>query len=223
MAKKKSTKIEPNVENKRGALSRMSSVKIQGNKEVPIVLRAIFSHYDNDDSGCISKSEMYTLVQDLQSILPGTPAHLKHCSEMVTNIALKALDLDNNGTVDEDEFVEWCQTNLFLSATDRQTLLIQNLDMSQFITALEICIKMQLVGIGPYLYYTPPPPTFKQKYCVTYKHFFGWCCLCFLLFFCVFIPICIYVIYPWAQDEGYISIDIKKVPRTQELNITRIR
>ena len=201
MIKKKTPKVAPSGKSKCGTLSKMASVKIRGNKEVPIVLRALFSHYDQNDSGYISKSEMYALVQDLQSILPGTPAHLKHCSENVTNIALNALDLDKNGTVEEDEFVEWCQSNLFLSASDRQALLIQNLDLSQFVTALEMCIKMQLVGIGPYSYYTPPPPTFKQKYCVTYKHFFGWCCLCFVIFLCIFIPIWIFLIYPWAQEE----------------------
>mmetsp|Transcript_93151 Transcript_93151/g.226278 ORF Transcript_93151/g.226278 Transcript_93151/m.226278 type:complete len:201 (+) Transcript_93151:2-604(+) len=87
------------------------------------------------------------------------------------------------------------------------------MDLSQFVTALEMCVKMQLAGIGPYSYYTPPPPTFKQKYCVTYKHCFCWCCFGLFIFNSIFIPIAIFVIYPWAQAEGYISIDIKPVKK----------
>ena len=151
-----SAKVSPN-ECKRGVLSKMLKIKVNGNKQVPIVLRAIFSNYDKDGSGTISLREMCTLVLDLQSLLPGTPDHLKHCADTVSKIAMKTLDLDNNGTIDEDEFVEWCQQNLFLSKEDRSALLVQNPDLSQFMTALEMCIKMQLAGIGPYSYYTPPP------------------------------------------------------------------
>ncbi len=205
-----STKVSPN-ESKRGVLSKMLKIKVNGNRQVPIVLRAIFSNYDKDGSGTISLREMNTLVLDLQSLLPGTPQHLRHCAATVSNIAMKALDIDDNGTIDEDEFVEWCQQNLFLSKEDRSALLVQNMDLSQFVTSLEMCIKMQLAGIGPYSYYTPPPPTFRQKYCVTYKHMCCWCCLCLFIFICMFIPIAIFVIYPWAQEEGYISIDVKSV------------
>jgi Ca2+-binding EF-hand superfamily protein len=204
---------KPNAKSQRGALQKLSKIRIPGNKEVPIVLRAIFSNYDKDGSGTITKPEMTALVLDLQSLLPGTPAHLKHCSEVVAKIAMAALDLDKGGTIDEDEFVEWCQQNLFLTPEDRATMLVQNMDLSQFVTALEMCVKMQLAGIGPYSYYTPPPPTFKQKYCVTYKHCFCWCCLGLFIFNSIFVPIAIFVIYPWAQAEGYISIDIKPVKK----------
>jgi Ca2+-binding EF-hand superfamily protein len=209
------TKVAPkaSAKSQRGALQKLSKIKIQGNKEVPIVLRAIFSNYDKDASGSITKPEMTALVLDLQSLLPGTPAHLKHCSEVVAKIAMAALDLDKGGSIDEDEFVEWCQQNLFLTPEDRASMLVQNMDLSQFVTALEMCVKMQLAGIGPYSYYTPPPPTFKQKYCVTYKHCFCWCCLGLFIFNSIFIPIAIFVIYPWAAAEGYISIDIKPVKK----------
>tara|TARA_B110000008_G_C16952550_1_gene556879 strand:+ start:459 stop:1118 length:660 start_codon:yes stop_codon:yes gene_type:complete len=212
-------KIGP--DRKNGVLRKMSKVKICGNREVPIVLRAIFSNYDKDNSGYITRSELNVLVLELQSLLPGTPAHLKHCSDKVAEIAIRALDIDNNGTVDEDEFVEWCQQNLFLSTSERSALLVQNLDLSQFITALEICVRMQLVGIGPYSYYTPPAPTFKEKYCVTYKHCFCWCSLCLAIFLAIFVPVCIYIIYPWAQEEGYVSINAKRVPRVESVNTTQ--
>ena len=103
------TKVAPqaSAKSQRGALQKLSKIKIQGNKEVPIVLRAIFSNYDKDASGSITKPEMTALVLDLQSLLPGTPAHLKHCSEVVAKIAMAALDLDKGGTIDEDEFVEF--------------------------------------------------------------------------------------------------------------------
>lgn len=223
MGKNDSTKVTPKdgdnpkkAKSQRGQLQKLSKIQIPGNKEVPIVLRAIFSNYDKDGSGTITKPEMTALVLDLQSLLPGTPAHLKHCSEVVAKIAMAALDLDKGGTIDEDEFVEWCQQNLFLTPEDRATMLVQNMDLSQFVTALEMCVKMQLAGIGPYSYYTPPPPTFKQKYCVTYKHCFCWCCLGLFIFNSIFIPIAIFVIYPWAQEAGYISIDIKPVKKGAE-------
>lgn len=216
---KDSTKVTPKdgkQKSQRGALAKLSKIKIQGNKEVPIVLRAIFSNYDKDASGTITLSEMTALVLDLQSLLPGTPAHLKHCSEIVAKIAMKALDLDQGGTIDEDEFVEWCQQNLFLTPEDRATMLVSNMDLSQFVTALEMCVKMQLAGVGPYSYYTPPPPTFKEKYCSTYKHCFCWCCFGLVVFTSIFTPIAIFVIYPWAAAEGYISIDIKPVQKAAD-------
>jgi len=176
------TKVTPvgKPKNARGQLSKLSKIKIQGNKQVPIVLRAIFSNYDTDASGSISKKEMAALVMDLQSLLPGTPAHLKHCSNVVSKIAMAALDIDGGGTIDEDEFVEWSQSNLFLTAEDRATMLVSNMDLSQFITALEMCVKMQLAGIGPYNYYTPPPPTCRDKWC-TKKLLILWCCCCLFI------------------------------------------
>ncbi len=209
------TKVTPQ-KSQSGTLAKMAKIKVQGNKEVPVVLRAIFSNYDKDGSGSISLREMNALVLDLQSLLPGTPDHLKHCSSTVTNIAISALDLDDNGTVDEDEFVEWCQQNLFLSADDRSKLMIQSADLSQFITALEICIRMQLVGIGPYSYYTPPEASFGQKYCVTCRQKALWCCFGLFILLAIFIPIFILIIYPWAQENGYISVDFKKVRPRQE-------
>ena len=145
----KKSKVSPAAKvSARGQLSKLSKITIPGNKQVPIVLRAIFSNYDVDASGSISKKEMAALVMDLQSLLPGTPAHLKHCANVVSKIAMAALDIDGGGTIDEDEFVEWCQSNLFLTAEDRATMLVSNMDLSQFITALEMCVKMQLAGIG---------------------------------------------------------------------------
>ena len=199
-----------------GTLAKMAKMKVRGNKEVPVVLRAIFSNYDKDCSGTISLREMNALVLDLQSILPGTPSRLKHCSATVTKIAINALDLDDNGTVDEDEFVEWCLQNLFLSADDRNKLAIQSADLSQFIIALEICIRMQLAGLGPYSYYKPPPPSFRQKYCVTCRQKALWCCFGLFIFLAILIPIFILIIYPWAQENGYISVDFKKVRPRQE-------
>ena len=45
------TKVSPadgDAKSQRGALAKLAKIKIQGNKEVPIVLRAIFSNYDKD-------------------------------------------------------------------------------------------------------------------------------------------------------------------------------
>lgn len=159
------TKVTPKAGNKRNDLRRLATIKIQGNKQVPVVLRAIFSNYDKDASGSISQKEMADLVLECQSLLPGTPKHLKHCSQTVAKIAMAALDLDKGGTIDEEEFVEWCTSNLFLSAEDRNAMLVSNMDLSQFITALEMCVKMQLAGIGPFDYYTPPQPTCADKCC----------------------------------------------------------
>lgn len=176
----KKSKVQPAIST-RGQLSKLSKIQIQGNKQVPIVLRAIFSNYDADASGSISKKEMAALVMDLQSLLPGTPAHLKHCANVVSKIAMAALDIDGGGTIDEDEFVEWCQGNLFLTSEDRATMLVSNMDLSQFVTALEMCVKMQLAGIGPYNYYTPPPPSCKEKWC-TKKLLCLYCCIFFIIF-----------------------------------------
>ena len=52
---KSKTKVAPKSQKSgRGNLAKLSKVKIQGNKEVPIVLRAIFSNYDKDASGTIT-------------------------------------------------------------------------------------------------------------------------------------------------------------------------
>ena len=68
----KKTKVTPaKQKSSRGQLSLLKKIKIPGNKQVPIVLRAIFSNYDVDASGSISKKEMAALVMDLQSLLPG--------------------------------------------------------------------------------------------------------------------------------------------------------
>ena len=112
---------KPNAKSQRGALQKLSKIRIPGNKEVPIVLRAIFSNYDKDGSGTITKPEMTALVLDLQSLLPGTPAHLKHCSEVVAKIAMAALDLDKGGTIDEDEFVQWVTTGMTRTQNERAT------------------------------------------------------------------------------------------------------
>lgn len=206
----KKSKVSPAAKvSARGQLSKLSKITIPGNKQVPIVLRAIFSNYDVDASGSISKKEMAALVMDLQSLLPGTPAHLKHCANVVSKIAMAALDIDGGGTIDEDEFVEWCQSNLFLTAEDRATMLVSNMDLSQFITALEMCVKMQLAGIGPYNYYTPPPPTCTEKWCTT-KLFRIWCALFWFVFIITGGLVFLFVILPILPG--------KKTSRTKQVS-----
>lgn len=198
----KSTKVSPaRATSGRGQLSKLSQITIPGNKQVPIVLRAIFSNYDADASGSINQKEMASLVMDLQALLPGTPAHLKHCSDVVSKIAMAALDIDGGGTIDEDEFVEWCQSNLFLTPEDRATMLVSNMDLSQFITALEMCVKMQLAGIGPYSYYTPPPPTCMQKHCDKKKRC-RWCIVSLFLFMVVGGVVFFFVIVPLLPKKA---------------------
>jgi hypothetical protein len=179
------TKVTPvgKPKNARGQLSKLSKIKIQGNKQVPIVLRAIFSNYDTDASGSISKKEMAALVMDLQSMLPGTPAHLKHCSNVVSKIAMAALDIDGGGTIDEDEFVEWSQSNLFLTAEDRATMLVGNMDLSQFITALEMCVKMQ-VSLVLIIFFLL---LFYNNFFIINKFFLSFLSFLFFLFFLLFL------------------------------------
>ena len=99
----------------------------------------------------------------------------------------------------------------FLSKEDRSALLVQNPDLSQFMTALEMCIKMQLAGIGSTLITRlRPQPLGKNIVSHTSICAVG-AAYVFLYFLCIFIPIAIFVIYPWAQEEGYISIDVKPV------------
>ena len=179
-------------------LKKMQEVRIAGNRQVPIVLRSIFAHYDQDQSGSITEKEMQELVLELFSLLPGTPKHLVHCSKAVAKIAMSALDLDGGGTIDEDEFTDWCQANLFMSPADRQAMLINNMDLSQFITALEMCVKMQLAGVGPYAdvtSYRPPPPTCKEKWC-TQKCCVVSCLIFWLVLIGSGIPIFIFVLLP---------------------------
>ena len=205
----KTSKVSPATKTARGQLSKLSKIKIQGNKQVPIVLRAIFSNYDTDASGSISKKEMAALVMDLQSLLPGTPAHLKHCANVVSKIAMAALDIDGGGTIDEDEFVEWCQSNLFLTPEDRATVLVSNMDLSQFITALEMCVKMQLAGIGPYNYYTPPPPSCAQKHCTTTNKII-FCLICIVVFITTCILVFLLILVPNECQFGEQKLCAKK-------------
>ena len=66
------TKVAPKNENEtptprsqRGTLARLSKIKIQGNKEVPIVLRAIFSNYDKDGSGSLDYDDIVWVGQEM--------------------------------------------------------------------------------------------------------------------------------------------------------------
>ncbi|KAG6617713.1 fact complex subunit [Phytophthora cinnamomi] len=66
-------------------------------KELAETVRAAFACYDEDSSGWIDAAELRHLVADLGGVL----------TERDFRKALRILDRDDNGVIDQDEFTEW--------------------------------------------------------------------------------------------------------------------
>lgn len=60
-------------------------------------IREIFSHYDADDSGFIDRAELGKLLDALGASMTGEELQA----------GLLALDENNNGKIEFDEFVDW--------------------------------------------------------------------------------------------------------------------
>jgi len=73
--------------------------KMLGMRHVPTreEVRKVFVHYDRDGSGAIDQAEFRALVASLGLLIP---------AEEVEN-TFKAIDLDNNGTIEFEEFFQW--------------------------------------------------------------------------------------------------------------------
>jgi len=73
--------------------------KLVGKRHVPTreETRKVFVHYDRDGSGAIDMKEFRALVASLGLLIP---------AEEVDN-TFRAIDLDNNGTIEFEEFYQW--------------------------------------------------------------------------------------------------------------------
>jgi len=74
-------------------------LKLVGRRHVPTreETRKVFVHYDRDGSGAIDMAEFRALVASLGLLIP---------AEEVEN-TFRAIDLDNNGTIEFEEFYQW--------------------------------------------------------------------------------------------------------------------
>ncbi|KAG7379397.1 hypothetical protein PHYBOEH_011953 [Phytophthora boehmeriae] len=66
-------------------------------RELHEAVRAAFACYDQDNNGCIDVTELRHVVTDLGGVL--TDRDLRK--------ALRILDRDSNGVIDQDEFTKW--------------------------------------------------------------------------------------------------------------------
>jgi len=77
-------------------------MKLVGRRHVPTreETRKVFVHYDRDGSGAIDMAEFRALVASLGLMIP---------ADEVEN-TFRAIDLDNNGTIEFEEFFQWFHT-----------------------------------------------------------------------------------------------------------------
>lgn len=86
-------------------------------------VRAMFRRFDLDSDGHISSSEMEALIRTLTNgagLAPEDwPASKQVAPEVDAAFIVEALDKDKNGTIEEDEWVEWILLGLSRSVKER--------------------------------------------------------------------------------------------------------
>ena len=94
--------------------------------ELRNVLRRLFVDFDIDGDGTIDSEEVHLL---LKSILSGSELAIQPFTREEGKSVLRALDKDKNGTVDEDEWVDWMLSGLCENVLEREQA-ITDLDIN---------------------------------------------------------------------------------------------
>lgn len=152
-AKRNKGKIKPMVKiNKRGrkTLKTMSTIKLRGNKAVPNAMSSIFGSYDKDRSGAIDRDELADMMIELAGLMPGQVAPSRVGARLIADQVLEVLDADGNGVLDKDEFSDWVIGKIHADEDERRQLALSNRHLYRFFEAMEVTLKMQLAGIGPF-------------------------------------------------------------------------
>ena len=110
----------------------------------------IFDDYDVDGNGHIDLDELTAMIVELGTIhnrgLPSIDA-----TRDAAKLAMKALDTDQNGTVEKEEFVEWIKKGLTMSVGQRESFAQKGGDrkgLVYFLEAVELELKKITKGPG---------------------------------------------------------------------------
>ena len=110
----------------------------------------IFDDYDVDGNGHIDLDELTAMIVELGTIhnrgLPSIDA-----TRDAAKLAMKALDTDQNGTVEKEEFVEWIKKGLTMSVGQRESFAQKGGDrkgLVYFLEAVELELKKITKGSG---------------------------------------------------------------------------
>ena len=146
-------KVKPMVKiNKKGrsTLKTMASIKLRGNKKVQGAMDSIFGSYDKDRSGSIDRDELAEMMVELAGLMPGQVAPSRVGARLIADQVLEVLDIDGNGVLDKDEFSDWVIGKIHAEEDERRQLALSNRHLYRFFEAMEVTLKMQLAGIGPF-------------------------------------------------------------------------
>ena len=67
-----------------------------------------------------------------------------------SEVSWSILDADGNGVLDKDEFSDWVIGKIHADEDERRQLALSNRHLYRFFEAMEVTLKMQLAGIGPF-------------------------------------------------------------------------
>ena len=74
----------------------------------------------------------------------------KNSRRLIAEQVLDVLDADGNGVLDKDEFSDWVIGKIHADEDERRQLALSNRHLYRFFEAMEVTLKMQLAGIGPF-------------------------------------------------------------------------
>ena len=69
---------------------------------------------------------------------------------LIADQVLDVLDADGNGVLDKAEFSDWVIGKIHADEDERRQLALSNRHLYRFFEAMEVTLKMQLAGIGPF-------------------------------------------------------------------------
>ena len=134
----------------RKTLKSMASIKLQGNPAIEGAMESIFGSYDKDLSGAIDQKELAEMMVELAGLMPGQVAPSRVGAKLIASQVMEVLDVDGNGELDKEEFTDWIVNKINADEDERRQLALSNRHLYRFFEAMEVTLKMQLAGIGPF-------------------------------------------------------------------------
>jgi len=87
-------------------------------KDVKEKLMWVFSKYDRDRSGALDTNEILELMVEIQSVTDDELVNETKFTHEDAKTVLKALDTDENGVVEDVEFLGWIEKGLQMTADE---------------------------------------------------------------------------------------------------------